>query len=364
EGRDLDHVVRERGPMRVVDGLDCLIQAARGLEAAHAQGFVHGDIKPSNLMLDRAGTVRVLDLGLALIVDSGHPSSPAAGRRLTDSRMALRTIDYMAPERAGDPKETDQRADIYSLGCTLYYLLTGREPFVGETVLERLRAHRERAAPSLRAVLPSVPDALERTYRRMMAKRPEDRPESMTEVIALLESCQAAASAAAWTAGDSARTRSKPMDFDEGPAQPRPAVVSKPGRESSIIAHRDDELEGLPVGPELSLKDLMMDVRPEVPLVPPLPSPIQRAVKPQAPQPQRAGSPTADPLRRPSRPVVVSALAAAVLLAAVLVRVVLFPSKPEFPQLDPSQSAGTSEGTTAPHTDRKAMEKVPHIPKP
>ena len=192
EGSDLDHVVRHRGQLPLGQALDFMIQAARGLEAAHGQGIVHRDIKPSNLMLDGAGTVRVLDLGLARIADASNPFGQAAGARLTQSGTYMGTVDYMAPEQAEDARRADHRADIYSLGCTLYFLLTGREPFVGETVLKRLMAHMERPAPMLRAVRPDVPTGIEDVYQKMMAKRPSDRPESMTEVIRLLEMCKAA----------------------------------------------------------------------------------------------------------------------------------------------------------------------------
>ena len=99
--------------------------------------------------------------------------------------MCMGTIDYMAPEQAEDSHRVSHRADIYSLGCTLYYLLAGRPPFVGETAYKRLMAHLEQPAPSLRAVRPEVSVALEMVYRKMMAKRPADRPGSMKEVIAL-----------------------------------------------------------------------------------------------------------------------------------------------------------------------------------
>ena len=93
------------------------------------------------------------------------------------------TVDFMAPEQADDAKTVDHRADIYSLGCTLYFLLTGRPPFEGDSVLKRLMAHQERPAPSLRAARPDVPARLEAAYLKMMAKRPADRPESMSEVV-------------------------------------------------------------------------------------------------------------------------------------------------------------------------------------
>ncbi len=189
-GRDLDRVVGERGPMPVVQAIDCLIQAARGLEAAHAQGIVHRDIKPGNLMLDNAGTVRVLDLGLARIVDAANPFSKSAEGRLTQTGMFMGTINFMAPEQAEDSHRADHRADIYSLGCTLYFLLTGREPFPGETLLKRLTAHAEHPAPPLCAARPTVAAAVDAVYQRMMAKRPDDRPAAMAEVIAELEACQ------------------------------------------------------------------------------------------------------------------------------------------------------------------------------
>ncbi len=147
EGRDLDRVVRQRGPLSVVEAIESLIQAARGLAAAHAEGIVHRDIKPSNLMLDTAGTVRVLDLGLARIVDASNPFGQAAGGRLTESGMYMGTVDYMPPEQAEDSRRADHRADIYSLGCTLYYLLAGREPFPAESVLKRLMAHMDARRP-------------------------------------------------------------------------------------------------------------------------------------------------------------------------------------------------------------------------
>ena len=130
EGMNLERVVSEQGPLPVPRGLDYLIQAARGLEAAHEMGIIHRDIKPGNLMLDRGGTVRVLDLGLARIVDASNPFSKTITGRLTQSNTYMGTIDYMAPEQAEDSHSVDHRADIYSLGCTLFFLLTGRVPFV------------------------------------------------------------------------------------------------------------------------------------------------------------------------------------------------------------------------------------------
>ncbi len=264
EGRDLDHVVRERGPMPVSQALDCLIQAARGLEAAHAQGIVHRDIKPANLMLDSAGTVRVLDLGLARLVDAANPFGKTTGGRLTESGMYMGTIDYMAPEQAEDSHRVDHRADIYSLGCTLYFLLNGREPFDGATVLKRLMAHMERPAPSLRTKRPEVPAGLEAIYQKMMAKSPADRPASMTELISLLEPCKAEAKAAS---AEAPKSKPELKVFNEAPV--KRTAPRKSDREPSIFA-RPKEDEGLAINHDLNLEDLIVDVRSE-----PRPEPLR-----------------------------------------------------------------------------------------
>ena len=289
DGSDLDRIVRQRGQLPTAQAVDFLIQAARGLEAAHAQGIVHRDIKPSNLILDAAGTVRVLDLGLARLVDASNPFGQAAGARLTESGMYMGTVDYMAPEQAEDSRRADHRADIYSLGCTLYFLLTGREPFVGDTVLKRLMAHMERPAPLLKASRPDAPTALEETYQKMMATRPEDRPASMTEVINLLDSCKDWVVEAPQGRERVAKAPPKLMVFDEsgrktdkGPAPPRA------GRDASIFARRDDAGE-LEVGPELDLEDLVMDVRSEVPLAPSSIPTISARAQAQARGPETPG---------------------------------------------------------------------------
>jgi serine/threonine protein kinase/tetratricopeptide (TPR) repeat protein len=313
EGRDLDRIVRERGPMPVMQAIDCLIQAARGLEAAHAQGIIHRDIKPGNLMLDASGIVRVLDLGLARIVDAANPFSKTAAGRLTQSGMYMGTIDYMAPEQAEDSHRVDHRVDIYSLGCTLFYLFTGKEPFVGETVLKRLIAHMERPAPSLRMGRPQVSPALDAAYLRMMAKRPQDRPASMTEVIALLEACKLQAL-------ETPKSSAELKVFDE-PVQKRAGAAKTKGQPS--VFGLGELFEGPIIEHELNLEDLVMDVRPEV----------RQATLPPAPKP---AFPKAQPLSRSAttrrrvspnrRALVLSALAAIVVSGVLLIRFALFRS--------------------------------------
>ncbi len=267
-GCDLDRVVRSRGPMSPFEAIDSAIQAARGLEAAHAAGIVHRDIKPGNLMLDTAGAVRVLDLGLARFVEAANPFGPASGTRLTGSGMCMGTIDYMAPEQAEDSRVADHRADIYSLGCTLFYLLTGREPFDGPTALKRLMAHQQQPPPKLRAARPDAPIRLESVFQKMMAKRPADRPASMGEVIALLEPCRwaakdaAAAAAVTTSTGPPASAPTQLLTLDEEGLKP---VAAAPPERTQMMIGPLNKPRIEQINHDLRLEDLVMDVSIENP---------------------------------------------------------------------------------------------------
>jgi serine/threonine protein kinase len=191
DGRDLSSLVRSGGPLPVRRALNCLLQAARGLQVAHAMGIFHRDIKPANLVLDREGKIRLLDFGLARV--TLEDSWVNAGADPTATGAILGTIPYMSPEQATDSTRVDERSDIYSLGCTLHFLLTGRSPYQGRTWSEMFLAHRDAPIPSLRAARPTVPDDLDRLFTRMLAKAPADRPPSMASVIASIESIEAEA---------------------------------------------------------------------------------------------------------------------------------------------------------------------------
>jgi eukaryotic-like serine/threonine-protein kinase len=194
-GRDLARTVKQKGPMPVAQTIDCIIQAARGLQEAHDHGIVHRDIKPANLLLDSSGTIKVLDLGLARVSQQPEFASSANSELdLTVSGSIMGTVDYMSPEQAYDPRMADGRSDIYSLGCTLHYLLTGKAPYGGETFMERLLGHRERPVPSLLTSRRDVSPALDFTFSMLLAKAPEDRPQTMSAVIAELRECQKAQS--------------------------------------------------------------------------------------------------------------------------------------------------------------------------
>lgn len=185
QGRDLKSLVEEDGPLPVATARTIVVQAARGLAYAHDEGVIHRDIKPANLLLDRTGTVKLLDMGLARIraPEGEDTATGLSSGRLTHPGQTLGTIHYMAPEQADDTHQADARADVYSLGCTLHYMLTGRPPYTGETGSVVMLAHHESPVPPLRERRPDVPETFETVFRRMLAKRPEDRFQSMTEVM-------------------------------------------------------------------------------------------------------------------------------------------------------------------------------------
>ncbi len=185
-GRDLAALVKQ-GPLPLGKALRYTAQAARGLEYAHGEGVIHRDIKPANLLLNSKGVVKVLDMGIARVAATDQSGEAVTQAELTQAGMILGTVDFMAPEQAIDSKSADHRADIYSLGCTLYFLLTGTPLHTGKNIIEKIIAHREREAPPLLALRPDAPPALDDLVRRMTSRLPENRVASMTEVALALE---------------------------------------------------------------------------------------------------------------------------------------------------------------------------------
>jgi serine/threonine protein kinase len=188
-GRDLATEVQQRGPLPVGEAVGCLVQAAQALEYAHSQGIIHRDIKPANLLRDVHGVVKVADLGLARFNDSlGRPAEEM--NALTQAGSIMGTVDFMPPEQALGLTNIDHRADIYSLGCTLHYLLVGQPPYQAPTMMAVLLKHREAPIASLCDARPEIPAALDQIFRRMVAKKPEERFTSMAEVVRALESLE------------------------------------------------------------------------------------------------------------------------------------------------------------------------------
>jgi formylglycine-generating enzyme required for sulfatase activity/serine/threonine protein kinase len=195
EGHDLNSTVKKHGPLPIDQAVEYMVQAARGLAYAHSEGVVHRDIKPANLLVDKRGTVKILDMGLARFDDS-TAAFMAAQDGLTQSGQVMGTVDYMAPEQACDTRLADGRADIYSLGCTLYRLLTGEAVYAGDSLVQKILAHREEPIPSLRVRRPDASAELDAVFQRMVAKEREQRFATMDEVITALERCPKAGSAA------------------------------------------------------------------------------------------------------------------------------------------------------------------------
>lgn len=178
-GLNLSRLLASLGKLPIADACELVRQAAVGLEYAHARGLVHRDIKPSNLLLSNRGVVKILDLGLA---------SQRTDDRADERDVVLGTADYIAPEQWISADRVDRRADVYSLGCTLYQLLVGRPPFgdLPESYRVKAEAHCQRAPAAARAQRSEIPAALEQLLERMLAKHPEDRPASAAEVATAL----------------------------------------------------------------------------------------------------------------------------------------------------------------------------------
>lgn len=221
EGIDLGRLVKSRGPMVVRDACDAIRQAAMGLQHAFEHSLVHRDIKPTNLLLSR-GTVggaaaaraardpsitnhrsplasnqvvKILDMGLARLQEmeddsnSNHagPGGPAVkGTEITQTGKVMGTPDFIAPEQARNSHSVDIRADLYSLGCTFHYILTGKVPFQGGSMIEKLFRHQTETAAPVEQLRPDIPPAVGAIIRKLMAKRPDDRFQIPAELAAAL----------------------------------------------------------------------------------------------------------------------------------------------------------------------------------
>jgi serine/threonine protein kinase len=185
EGINLTKLVKDHGPLPVSLACEYIRQAALALQHAHEKGLVHRDVKPSNLMLQAGGTIKLLDLGLALLhgpLVDGSVSGP-----LTVAGKVIGTVDFLAPEQARDASSVDIRADLYSLGCTFYYLLTGQPPFAGATTTNKIYKHALEEPEPVQRLRPEVSQPVSAVIRRLLAKRPEDRFQTPAELAAVLQ---------------------------------------------------------------------------------------------------------------------------------------------------------------------------------
>ncbi len=178
EGRNVEQVVKDQGPLDYIAAVDTIRQAADGLGHAHHLGMVHRDVKPGNLLIDNTGVVKLLDLGLARFFKSDDEESLT----IKHDEKVLGTADYLAPEQAVDSHQVDARADIYSLGCTMYFALTGHPPFTDGTLVQRLLAHQTKTPPSVSYERPDIEPSLLEILDKMMAKKTSDRYQTAAEV--------------------------------------------------------------------------------------------------------------------------------------------------------------------------------------
>lgn len=251
EGVDLYVKVKEEGPLEVRDAANYIRQAAIGLHFAHEEGLVHRDVKPANLILDRRGTIKILDLGLAL---EGDEDDDASLTKAYDEKV-LGTADYLAPEQARDSHKADRRSDIYALGCTLYYVLVGHAPYAQGKLAERIQAHMNKPAPNILEARPDLPSTIAELYFRMMSKSPEGRPQTAEEVANILDGWLKANTGSA-----SAAPRAEP---------PRRIPPRRPG--SSVVTPSPTSRSGGPgrVGGGLDFATLVGDQSPAAKKKPP-----------------------------------------------------------------------------------------------
>ena len=206
EGQSLQDLIKNNKKLDPEQASNYVLQAARGLECAHNAGMVHRDIKPANLLVNQEGLVKVADLGLVKVperdeseLDDGDSSALSSSRELTQFGSTIGTPYYMAPEQATSSMTVDLRADVYSLGCTFYVLLTGQRPFDGRTVIEVVAKHTSAPLVPPSLIVDRVPEVLSQIIAKMMAKLPEDRYQSMGELIVELEDYLGISSAAQFT---------------------------------------------------------------------------------------------------------------------------------------------------------------------
>ena len=177
-------IVKDDGPTGFIETAQYILQAARGLDHAHTVGMIHRDVKPANLLVEENGQLKILDMGLALMNDD---DSELAGLTDKHNEKVLGTADYLAPEQAINSHDIDLRADIYGLGCTMYYALTGHPPFPNGTLAQRIALHQSKMPPAIGVDRPDCPAPLVAICFKMLQKEVDSRYQNCLEISIALE---------------------------------------------------------------------------------------------------------------------------------------------------------------------------------
>ena len=294
-------MVKEDGPLEYAAAAEYIRQAAEGLAHAHQAGLIHRDVKPANLLVDRKNVVKVLDLGLARFTDDGKTSLT-----VKFDENVLGTADYLAPEQALDSHGADARADIYGLGCSLYYLLTGHPPFPDGTLPQRLVMHQRQTPPSIFLDRPDAPQELVDICAKMMAKKPDQRYQSAEEVVqALTQWLVAQGQTVESGSGSSARlvaamANQRAAQANAAPPVHRPARVRSAPPPSSGRGTRPAGMPPLPSRPP-SASDTASNLNRQTVEIP---AAVPRTRSgPAGPRPSaKRALPTARPLEMPPAP--------------------------------------------------------------
>ena len=292
-GHDLAEVLAQLGPIPTPMALDYIAQAAKGLEYAHRKGVVHRDIKPSNLLLNDEGIIKILDMGLARVGSSINQEVT----QLTTTGQVMGTVEYMSPEQAEDTRQADIRSDIYSLGCTLYRLLTGRSPFSRDTVVKTILAHRGDPIPEITTGLPDE-DLVNQLFQKMVAKKPEDRFQTVSALIDAIDRVSQGDSLAGPTAPMPTPNIDSPPALPGSPARPvNPYQLRPPASSATALVERFDsrgEAQSLPEAiidhpPRGSSGPVEYITEDSLPAIPPRPSEVIYIPDIVAPDPPARG---------------------------------------------------------------------------